>query len=71
MYTDSEQLREVSGKILGLIEEGRYIRRTDPKIIIAEIKRLSSSIRGRIAAEERLRNSGEYAIPFMLCGSVR
>ena len=66
MYTDSEQLREVSGKILGLIEEGRYIRRTDPKIIIAEIKRLSSSIRGRIAAEERLRNSGEYAIPFML-----
>ncbi|MHC4927036.1 MAG: HEAT repeat domain-containing protein [Planctomycetota bacterium] len=66
MYADSEQLREISGKILDLIEEGRYIRRTDPKIILAEIKRLSSTIRGRIAAEERLRNAGEYAVPFML-----
>ncbi len=66
MHADSEELREVSGKILGLIEEGRYLRRTDPKIIVAEIKRLSSTMRGRIAAEERLRNAGEYAVPYML-----
>ena len=66
MNADSEELREVSGKILDLIEEGRYIRRTDPKIIVAEIKRLSTTMRGRIAAEEHLRNAGEYAIPYML-----
>jgi HEAT repeat protein len=31
-----------------------------------EIKRLSTTIRGRIAAEQRLKNAGEYAIPYML-----
>jgi hypothetical protein len=66
MHADSEKLREVSGQILDLIEEGRYIRRTDPKIIFQEIKRLSTTIRGRIAAEEHLKNAGEYAIPYML-----
>lgn len=66
MNTDSDQLREVSGKVLDLIEQGRFIRRTDPKIINQEILRLSTTIRGRIAAEERLRNAGEYAIPYML-----
>ena len=66
MNADSDELREVSGKILDLIEQGRYIRRTDPKIIFQEIKRLSSTIRGRIAAEEHLKNAGEYAVPYML-----
>ena len=66
MHADSDELREVSGKVLDLIEEGRYIRRTDPKIISQEIQRLSTTIRGRIAAEERLKNAGEYAIPQML-----
>ncbi len=66
MHADSDELRDVSGKILDLIEQGRYIRRTDPKIIFQEIKRLSTTIRGRIAAEARLKNAGEYAIPYML-----
>ncbi|MCI0498259.1 MAG: HEAT repeat domain-containing protein [Planctomycetales bacterium] len=66
MNADSNELREVSGQVLTLIEQGRYIRRTDPKIIVLEIARLSTTIRGRIAAEERLKNSGEYAIPYML-----
>lgn len=66
MHADSDELRDVSGDVLDLIEEGRYIRRTDPKIITQEIRRLSTTIRGRIAAEQRLKNSGEYAIPYML-----
>ena len=66
MHADSEQLREVSGQVLDLIEEGRYIRRTDAKIIGQEIRRLSTTIRARIAAEQRLKNAGEYAIPYML-----
>lgn len=66
MNAESEQLKEVSGKILEIIEKGRFVRRTDPKIIVQEIRRLSTTIRGRIAAEERLKNAGEYAIPYML-----
>ena len=66
MYTHSDDLREVSGQIIDIIEKGRYERRTDARIIIQEIKRLSTNIRGRIAAEQRLKNAGEYAIPFML-----
>ncbi|NLW83225.1 MAG: HEAT repeat domain-containing protein [Phycisphaerae bacterium] len=66
MHADSDELRQISGQVLDLIEQGRFIRRTDPKIISQEIQRLSTTIRGRIAAEERLRNAGEYAIPYML-----
>ena len=66
MHADSDELREVSGKVLDLIEEGRYIRRTYPKIISQEIQRLSTTIKARIAAEQRLKNACEYAIPQML-----
>jgi len=66
MHSDSEELKEVSGQILDIIERGRFVRRTDAKIIMQEIKRLNSTIRGRIAAEQRLKHAGEYAIPYML-----
>jgi len=66
LHADSEQLREVSGKILDIIEQGRFLRRTDARIIKQEIKRLSTTLRGEIAAQRRLKNSGEYAIPHML-----
>ena len=66
VYANSEELRDVAGKLIDIIEQGRYERRTDPKIILAEIERLSTTIRGRIAAEQRLKNAGEYAIPYML-----
>ncbi len=60
------ELVEVSKKIQDVIEQGRFIRRTDPKIIGEEIRRLSSTDRGRLAAVKRLENAGEYAIPYML-----
>jgi HEAT repeat protein len=66
MNDSSAELREVSGMILDIIEQGRYYRRTDPRIIVQEIKRLGGTIRGRIAAEQRLKNAGEYSIPYML-----
>jgi len=66
MNDSSAELREVSGLILDIIEQGRYNRRTDPRIIVQEIKRLGGTIRGRIAAEQRLKNAGEYCIPYML-----
>ncbi len=59
-------LGKLAGRMLDIIEQGRYLRRTEAKIIVEEIKRLSSTTRGRIAAVERLKNSGEYAIVYML-----
>ncbi|MBP6124312.1 MAG: HEAT repeat domain-containing protein [Phycisphaerae bacterium] len=66
VQADNDQLREIAEGILKVIEEGRYLRRTDPKIILAEIARLNTTIRGKIAAQERLKNAGEYAVPFLL-----
>ncbi|MBN1123516.1 MAG: HEAT repeat domain-containing protein [Sedimentisphaerales bacterium] len=66
MQADSDELQEVSGTILDIIERGRFELSTEPRIINQEIQRLSSTIRARLAAEERLKNAGEYAIPFML-----
>ena len=60
------ELVDVSRKVLDLIEQGKFIRRSEPKIIIAEIKRLSTTDRGWLTAVKRLRNAGEYSIPFMI-----
>ena len=60
------QMADLSGKILALIERGRFIQRTASKIIAEEVRRLSTTDRGWFIAVERLRNAGEYAIPFML-----
>jgi len=60
------ELAALSGKIIDVIEQGGFIRRADPKIIVEETKRLSSTERGWLTAVTRLRNAGEYAIPFML-----
>jgi hypothetical protein len=61
-----DELVEVSRKVLALIEQGKFIRRSDPKIIIEEIERLTGTDRGWLTAVRRLRNAGEYSIPFML-----
>ena len=60
------ELVEVSKKVLDVIEQGRFIRRADPKIIGEEIRRLSGTDRGRLAAVKRLQNAGEYAVVYML-----
>ncbi|MHC4105475.1 MAG: HEAT repeat domain-containing protein, partial [Planctomycetota bacterium] len=60
------ELVELSEKILDIIEQGRFIRRADPKIITEEIRRLSSTMRGRLSAVKRLKNAGEYAIVYMV-----
>jgi len=60
------ELAELSGKILDIIERGGFVRRSDNEIIAEEVKRLSSTERGWRIAVERLRNAGEYAIPFVI-----
>jgi HEAT repeat protein len=60
------EITALADKILAIIEEGRFIRRTSPKIIAEEIRRLSSTSRGQLEAVKRLQNAGEYAISYML-----
>jgi len=60
------ELVDVSRKVLAIIEQGKFIRRSDPKIIIEEVKRLTGTERGWRTGVKRLRNAGEYSIPFML-----
>jgi hypothetical protein len=60
------ELAQLTAQILDMIEQGRFIRRTEPKIITEEIRRLSGTERGKLEAIKRLQNSGEYAIPYML-----
>jgi HEAT repeat protein len=59
-------LAGLCGKVVGIIEQGRFIRRSDPKVILEEIARLSSTSRGQLNAIKRLQNAGEYAIMYML-----
>ena len=61
-----EELAKITQQLLGVIDRGRFVRRTDPKIIVEEIRRLSSTPRGKLIAIQRLRDAGEYAVPFML-----
>jgi len=69
MVIDSEpdaELVTLSKRIIEVIERGRYSHRSQPSVISEEIRRLSSTERGRLMAVQRLRNTGEYAIPYML-----
>ena len=60
------ELASLASEIVDIVEQGRFIRRADPKIIVAEISRLSTTARGRLSALERLRDSGEYAVMHLL-----
>ena len=61
------ELADLAKQLLDVISNGGYLRRTNPGVIYEEVKRLSSNTeRGRVTATNRLRNAGEYAIPFML-----
>ena len=60
------ELVALTERLLAVIERGRFIRRSDPQIIVEEVRRLDGGTRARMNATERLQNAGEYAIPFML-----
>jgi hypothetical protein len=66
LSSSKNDLTDVAGKVLAVIEQGRFISRSDPKIINDEISRLSSTVRGRITALERLKNAGEYSVMYMV-----
>ena len=57
---------EVAQQVSELIERGRFLQRTDRERIAREVKRLSSTTRGRMLATERLKDSGEWSVPVMI-----
>jgi HEAT repeat protein len=59
-------LAQVTQQLLAVIDQGRFLQRTEPKIIVDEIRRLTSTPRGKMLAIRRLRDAGEYAVPFLL-----
>ena len=63
--TDTE-LAGLAGKVVDAVEQGRFIRRSDPKVILDEITRLSSTSRGQLNAVKRLQDAGEYSIMYMI-----
>ena len=60
------ELAQLAEKLFNTIEQGRFLRRSDAKVIYQEVKRLSEGNRPWFMAVKRLKNSGEYAIPYML-----
>jgi len=61
-----KELAQLTGQLLGVIDQGRFQQRTEPKIIVDEIRRLSSTPRGKMMAIRRLKDAGEYAVPYLL-----
>jgi len=61
-----EELAKVTQQLLAVIDRGRFVRRTDSQLIVDEIRRLNSTPRGKLIAIQRLRDAGEYAVPFVL-----
>ncbi|MHC4566611.1 MAG: HEAT repeat domain-containing protein, partial [Planctomycetota bacterium] len=60
------ELADLAGQVIAVVDKGRFIQRSAPAIIAEEVRRLSGTERGWFIAVRRLRDAGEYAIPFML-----
>jgi HEAT repeat protein len=61
-----DELAQLSQQLLGVIDQGRFLRRTEPKLIVEDIRRLSTTPRGKMMAIRRLKEAGEYAVPYLL-----
>jgi HEAT repeat protein len=60
------ELAGLTKQLVDIIDLGRFQRRSDPIVIVEEIKRLSTTLRGKMTAIQRLKDAGEYAVPFLL-----
>ena len=60
------ELAELAQQLWGIVEKGRLLKRSDAHLIYEQVKKLSTTDRGYLLAVKRLKQSGEYAVPFML-----
>ncbi len=63
---DREDIGPAVADMLKLLKEGRFRLRTDPQQIVANIKKLGGNARERVTAITQLKQSGEWAAPFMI-----
>ncbi len=61
-----EELAQLTQQLLAVINQGRFSRRTEPKLIVEEIRRLSTTPRGKMLAIRQLQDAGEYAVPYLI-----
>jgi len=61
-----DELASLTKEVLAVVDEGRFLRRTEPKVIVEEINRLSTTVRAKMTGTRRLQDAGEYAVPFMI-----
>ncbi len=59
-------LGDLANVILELVEQGRFMQRTDRERIARDVRRLSGTTRARMLAIRRLKDSGEWAVPVMI-----
>ena len=64
--TNDDVLADPATKVYKVIERGRFVKRTDPLIIIEEVRRINTTERGRMTAVRRLQDAGEYSIMYLL-----
>ncbi len=63
---DRPDIGPAAADMLKLLKEGRFRLRTNPQQIVANIQKLAGSAREQISAVEQLKQSGEWAVPFMV-----
>ena len=61
-----DQLSKPVAQLISALDQGHYARRSDPKYIEQNIQLLSTNQRGYDIAIERLRDSGQLAVPMMI-----
>jgi hypothetical protein len=61
-----DPMRDVTTQILNVLSKGHDARRADPKYIDKNIELLATNDRGYDLAIDRLRDSGELAVPIMI-----
>jgi hypothetical protein len=61
-----KEMRDSAKALLDLVNKGEFTRREDSRYIEAQIQRLGVSERAFALALEKLRDSGEVAVPLML-----
>lgn len=61
-----EGMEEIATKMLNTIEEGYKAWRSDPEQIENSIEMMSGTLRAYVIGKERLKESGEYAVPMLI-----
>jgi hypothetical protein len=65
-WENLDAMKDVTIKLDAILNQGYAARSSDPNAIIANIQRLSNGERAYLNAIQRLTDSGELAVPFMV-----